>query len=70
MDALQEPLPVNEEALGLVFRTKFIDYMTEAYQSGTLSFPGIIAPIRNQKDSPTQEPPVLQQMGGPRTRTD
>jgi len=34
----------NEEALGLVFRGKFIEYLTEAYQSGTLSFPGIIAP--------------------------
>jgi len=33
----------NEEALGLVFRAKFIDYMTEAYQGGTLSFPGILA---------------------------
>jgi hypothetical protein len=34
----------NEEALGLVFRGKFIESMAEAYQSGTLSFPGIIAP--------------------------
>lgn len=36
----------NVEALGLVFRGKFIEYMTEAYQSGTLSFPGIIAPYK------------------------
>jgi hypothetical protein len=34
----------NEEALGLVFRGKFIEYLTEAYQKGTLSFSGIIAP--------------------------
>ncbi len=34
----------NEEALGLVFRAKFIEHLTEAYQSGTLSFPGIMAP--------------------------
>jgi hypothetical protein len=34
----------NEEALGLVFRGKFIEYLIEAYQKGTLSFPGIIAP--------------------------
>jgi hypothetical protein len=34
----------NEEALGLVFRGKFIEYLVEAYQNGTLSFPGIIAP--------------------------
>jgi len=34
----------NEEALGLVFRGKFIKCLTEAYQEGTLSFPGIIAP--------------------------
>lgn len=34
----------NEEALGLVFRGKFIEYMIEAYQSGILSFTGIIAP--------------------------
>ncbi|UCF82975.1 MAG: transposase [Desulfobacteraceae bacterium] len=34
----------NEEALGLVFRGKFIEYMTGAYQGGTLNFPGIIAP--------------------------
>jgi len=34
----------NEEALGLVFRGKFIEALVKAYQSGTLSFPGIIAP--------------------------
>ena len=34
----------NEEALGLVFRGKFIEALLKAYQSGTLSFPGIIAP--------------------------
>lgn len=36
----------NEEALGLVFRGKFIEYLVEAYQNGTLSFPGIIAPYK------------------------
>lgn len=35
----------NEEALGLVFRGKFIEYMTQAYQSDQLSFPGITAPF-------------------------
>jgi hypothetical protein len=34
----------NEEALGLVFRGKFIEALTKAYHSGTLSFPGIMAP--------------------------
>jgi hypothetical protein len=34
----------NEEALGVVFRAKFIDYMTTAYHNGSLTFPGIIAP--------------------------
>ena len=34
----------NEEALGLVFRGKFIEYMSQAYQSGSLTFPGICAP--------------------------
>jgi hypothetical protein len=34
----------NEEALGLVFRGKFIECLVEAYQKGTLSFPGIISP--------------------------
>ena len=33
----------NVEALSLVFRGKFIDYMTKAYQNGKLSFPGISA---------------------------
>ena len=36
----------NEEALGLVFRGIFIEYMTAAYRSGTLQFPGILAPYR------------------------
>jgi hypothetical protein len=40
----QNPYLFNEEALGLVFRGKFMEYMTQAYQSGTLSFPGILAP--------------------------
>ena len=30
----------NKEALSLVFRGKFIDLMTKAYESGKLSFPG------------------------------
>ena len=34
----------NEEALAVVFRAKFIDYMTKAYHNGSLTFPGIIAP--------------------------
>lgn len=34
----------NEEALGLVFRGKFIEYMGQAYHSGSLTFPGICAP--------------------------
>jgi hypothetical protein len=34
----------NEEALGLVFRGKFIEYMSQAYQSGSLTLPGICAP--------------------------
>lgn len=33
----------NVEALSLVFRGKFIDYMTKAYHKGTLSFSGISA---------------------------
>ena len=33
----------NEEALSLVFRGKYIDYMTQAYQSGQLRFSGISA---------------------------
>ena len=39
----------NEEALGVVFRGKFIEYLTEAYQKGTLSFSGIIAPYEKPK---------------------
>ena len=39
----------NEEALGLVFRGKFIDYLTKAYNSGKLHFPGISAPYRTQQ---------------------
>jgi len=34
----------NVEALSLVFRGKFIDYMSKAYQSGQLTFPGISKP--------------------------
>lgn len=33
----------NEEALSLVFRGTYIDYMTQAYQSGQLRFSGISA---------------------------
>ncbi len=33
----------NEEALGQVFRGKFIDYMTQVYEKGELVFPGIIS---------------------------
>ena len=36
----------NQQALGLVFRGKFIDYMTQAYQRGDLRFPGITAPYQ------------------------
>ena len=39
----------NEEALGLVFRGKFVDYMTKAYHSGKLHFPGISAPYKTQQ---------------------
>jgi hypothetical protein len=39
----------NEEALGLVFRGKFINYMTKAYHSGKLHFPGISAPYKTQQ---------------------
>ncbi len=39
----------NEVALGLVFRGKFIDYMTQAYEKGELIFPGISAPFENPK---------------------
>lgn len=35
----------NEEALGIVFRGKFIDEMTRAYDKGELIFPGISAPF-------------------------
>lgn len=34
----------NGEALGLVFRGKFIEYMSQAYESGSFTFPGICAP--------------------------
>jgi hypothetical protein len=34
------------KALSLTFRGKFIDHMTEAYQAGTLKFPGISAPFQ------------------------
>lgn len=33
----------NEEALGMVFRAKFIDYMTQACAKGELVFPSIIS---------------------------
>jgi hypothetical protein len=39
----------NEEALGLVFRGKFVEYMTKAYHSGKLHFPGISAPYKTQQ---------------------
>jgi hypothetical protein len=35
----------NEEALGMVFRGKFIDYIIQAYEKGELVFPGIINPF-------------------------
>jgi hypothetical protein len=35
----------NEEALAMVFRGKFIDYMTQDYEKGELVFPGIINPF-------------------------
>lgn len=35
----------NEEALGKVFRAKFVDYMTQAFEKGELVFPGIIHPF-------------------------
>lgn len=34
----------NEEAMSIVYRGKFVENMTRAYQKGDLSFPGIIAP--------------------------
>lgn len=34
----------NVEALSLVFRGKFVDYMTKAYHGGQLTFPGISKP--------------------------
>jgi len=34
----------NAEALGLVFRGKFIEYMSQVYESGSFTFPGICAP--------------------------
>lgn len=39
----------NEEALGLVFRGKFVDYMTRAYHSGKLRFPGRSEPCKTQQ---------------------
>jgi hypothetical protein len=39
----------NEEALSLVFRGKFIDRMTKAYQSGKLHFAGKCAPLKTPK---------------------
>ncbi len=35
----------NEQALGVVFRAKFVDYMTQAYEKDELDFPGIITPF-------------------------
>lgn len=35
----------NEDALGMVFRAKFIDYMTQACAKGELVFPSIISPF-------------------------
>lgn len=35
----------NEEAMGMVFRGKFIDYMMQAYENGKLVFSGIISPF-------------------------
>jgi hypothetical protein len=39
----------NEEALGLVFRGKFIDDLTKAYVGGKLHFPGISASYKTQQ---------------------
>ncbi len=39
----------NRQALSLVFRAKFIDYMTNAYKSGKLQFPGNCAPYQSPK---------------------
>jgi hypothetical protein len=36
----------NQEALSLVFRGKFIEHLTKAYQNGDLDFSGIIAPYK------------------------
>jgi len=36
----------NVEALSLVFRGKFVDYMSKAYQGGQLTFPGISKPFK------------------------
>jgi hypothetical protein len=35
----------NVETLSEVFRGKFLDYMTQAYQDGQLRFPGICSPL-------------------------
>jgi hypothetical protein len=40
----------NEEALGLVFRGKFIECMSQAYQSESLTFPGICAPYERPEN--------------------
>jgi hypothetical protein len=39
----------NEEALSLVFRGKFVDYMTRAYHNGKLRFPGRSEPCKTQQ---------------------
>ena len=39
----------NEQALGLVFRGKFIDYMARAFEQGKLCFPGKSAPYQTQE---------------------
>lgn len=36
----------NTQALGQVFRGKFIDHMTQAFEKGKLVFPGVINPLK------------------------
>ena len=60
----------NEEALGLVFRGKFIEYMSQAYQSGSLTFPGICAPYeRPERFKQLKNNLYLPQLGGQRSET-
>jgi len=55
----------NEEALGLVFRGKFIDYLTKAYIGGKLDFPRYKCTLQNTTRVPTtQRRPLFKQMGG------